>query len=163
MSTRPRAPANTPFTVNTRVVGLGYSFVDIREHSIPLDLRLWVLATPVDGTLIDLSLVSQVRETRNPRRRIVGLGFLPRRLRAPTMNKFMASQQQADVLQDVTIWSRKRYRSSPRLCRADGQITTYRDYCAQFYPDPRDCAVSPPEAVAPEEDYSSAGNSTTRT
>ena len=163
MSTRPRAPANTPFTVNTRVVGLGYSFADIREHSIPLDLRLWVLATPVDGTLIDLSLVSQVRETRNPRRRIVGLGFLPRRLRAPTMNKFMASQQRHDILQDVIIWSRKRYRSHPRLCRADGEITPYRDYCAQFYPNPRDCAVSPPEAVAPEEDYSSAGNSTTRT
>ena len=41
------------FSVNTLVVGLGYSFVDYREHSIGMDMRLWVLATPVDGTLID--------------------------------------------------------------------------------------------------------------
>ncbi len=49
------------FTMNisaiTHVLGLGYSFVEIREHTIGVDMRLWVLATPVDGTLIDLSLV----------------------------------------------------------------------------------------------------------
>ena len=44
-----------------------------------MDMRLWVLATPVDGTLIDLSLVSHVREIRNPRRWVAGLGFLPLR------------------------------------------------------------------------------------
>ncbi len=54
------------FTVNSRVFGLGYSFVEFHEQTIGMDLRLWVLATPVDGTLIDLSLVSQVGEIRNP-------------------------------------------------------------------------------------------------
>ena len=77
----------TTFTLDisasTRVFGLGYSFVEIREHSIGMDMRLWVLSTPVDGTLIDLSLASQVREIRDPRRRIAGLGFLPVRLRTP--------------------------------------------------------------------------------
>ena len=121
-----------------RVNGLGYSFVETHERSIGMDLRLWVLATPVDGTLIDLSLVSQVREIRNPRRRIAGLGFLPMRLRAPLMNKFIAAQQHRDVLQDVVIWRRKRYISRPRLCRSDGEIMPNRAYCAQFYPDPRD-------------------------
>ena len=76
-------------------------------------MRLWILATPVDGTFIDLSMVSQVREIRNPRRWIAGLGFLPLRLRAPIMNKFIASQQYQDVQQDVVIWSRKRYLSRP--------------------------------------------------
>ena len=52
----------------------GYSFVEIREHTIGMDTRLWVLATPVDGSLIDLSLVSQVREIHSPRRWIAGLG-----------------------------------------------------------------------------------------
>ena len=66
--------------------------VEIHERSIGMDLRLWVLATPVDGTLIDLSLVSQARGIRNPKRWIAGLGFLTRRLRAPIMNRFMASQ-----------------------------------------------------------------------
>ena len=124
----------------TSVYGLGYSFVEIREHSIGMDMRLWVLATPVDGTFIDMSLVSQVREIRKPKRRIVGLGFLPMRLRAPIMNRFMASQQRHDVQQDVGIWSRKQYRSRPRLCRSDGEIMPFRAYCAQFYPDPNDSA-----------------------
>ena len=123
-------------SARTRIFGLGYSFVEIREHSIGMDLRLWVLATPVDGTLIDMSLVSQVREMRKPRRWFAGLGFLPIKLRAPVMNRFIASQQRNDVLQDVVIWSRKQYRSRPRLCRSDGKIMPYRYYCAQFYPDP---------------------------
>ena len=112
-----------------------------------MDMRLWVLATPVDGTLVDLTLVSQVFEIRKPKRLFVGLGFLPVRLRAPLMNRFLAAQQHDDVLQDVVIWGRKRYVSRPRLCRSDGKIMPYRAYCAQFYPDPGDAAV--PEPVAP--------------
>ena len=128
------ATLNFDLSANTHIFGLGYSFVDIHERSIGMDVRLWVLATPVDGTLIDLSLVSQVRELHSPRRWIAGLGFLPRRLRAPVMNKFMASQQLQDVSQDVVIWSHKRYLSRPRLCRSDGEVATFRTYCNQFYP-----------------------------
>ena len=123
-------------SVTTHVFGLGYSFVEIREHSIGLDARLWVLATPVDGTLIDMSLVSQVREIRRPARKIAGLGFLPVGWRAPIMNRFMVSQQRHDVLQDVVIWSRKQYRSRPRLSASDSKIMPFRRYCAQFYADP---------------------------
>ncbi len=122
-------------TADTHVYGLGYSFVDIRERSIGMDMRLWVLATPVDGTLIDVWLASQIRELRKPKRWLAGLGFLPVGLRAPIMNKFTASQQQREVLQDEVIWTRKRYQPLPRLCRSDGEITRYRRYCAQFYPD----------------------------
>ena len=68
-------------SASTRVVGLGYSFVQTRERSIGMDLRLWVLAKPVDGALFDLSLVSQAREIRKPKRMIAGLEFLPVRLR----------------------------------------------------------------------------------
>ena len=127
-------------SASAHIYGLGYSFVEVREHSIGMDLRLWVLATPVDGTLIDLSLVSQVREMRSPKRLIAGLGFLPVGMRAPIINRFMAAQQYGDVLQDVVIWSRKQYRPRPRLCRSDGEIMPFRAYCAQFYPDPRDSA-----------------------
>ena len=130
---------------SAHIFGLGYSFVEIHERTIGMDLRLWVLATPVDGTLIDLSLVSQVREIRKPKRPIAGLGFLPMRLRAPVMNRFMAAQQHGDVLQNVVIWRRKRYQSRPRLCRSDGEIMPYRAYCAQFYPDPRDSASPLPD------------------
>ncbi|MYB02980.1 MAG: Rieske 2Fe-2S domain-containing protein [Acidimicrobiaceae bacterium] len=122
-------------SAKTLVAGLGYSFVEIREHTIGLDMRLWILATPVDGTVIDLSVVSQTGEIRNPNRWIAGLGFLPVRLRAPIMNRIMASFERRDVLQDVPIWSTKSYRPRPRLARSDGEIMRYRSYCAQFYPD----------------------------
>ncbi len=121
-------------SANSLICGLGYSFVAIREHSVGMDLRLWVLAAPLDGTLIDVTLVSQAREIRSPKRMVVGLGFLPVPLRAPLLNRFLAAVQVQDVKQDVKIWSRKRYVSRPRLSRADGEIMPFRAYCAQFYP-----------------------------
>ena len=128
-------------SARTSIFGLGYSFVEIREHSVGMDIRLWVLATPVDGTLIDLSLVSQVRRMRKPKRWVVGMGFLPVGLRAPLMNKFMAAFQRHDVRQDLIIWKNKRYLPRPRLCRSDGEVMTYRRYCAQFYPDSENSAT----------------------
>ena len=133
-------------SARTSIFGLGYSFVDIRENSIGMDMRLWVLATPVDGTLIDLTLASQVREIRKPKRWIAGLGFLPTKWRAPIMNSFTAKQQLEDVEQDVVIWENKQYRSRPRLCRSDGEIMPFRYWCAQFYPDSQDSASPIPRA-----------------
>lgn len=122
--------------VNTHVYGLGYSFVEVHERSIPMDMRVWILSTPIDGTLVDLSLVSQVREIRKPARWLAGFGFLPPRLRSPVMSKFMAVLQKQDTLQDVSVWSHKQFAPRPRLCRSDGEIMLYRKYCAQFYPAP---------------------------
>ena len=127
-----------------------------------MDLRLWILATPVDGTLVDMTLASQVREIRNPRRLFVGLGFLPRGLRAPLMNRFMASRQRQDVLDDVVIWSRKRYVSPPRLNRSDGEIMAYRAYCAQFYPDPADLEHAASMHIAPPQEVPRAAAASLR-
>ena len=57
----------------THVYGVGYSYVEIHEKTIDMHARLWVLATPVDGTLVELVLVSQMHEIRNPRRPVAGL------------------------------------------------------------------------------------------
>lgn len=103
-----------------------------------MDTRLWVLATPVDGTDIELVLAAQVREIRKPKRPILGLRFVSVKLRSKILNKIMLSAQKRDVLQDVKIWRRKWYQPRPRLCRSDGEIGTYRRYCRQFYPDHRD-------------------------
>ena len=134
------------------VFGLGYSFVEIREHTVGMDTRLWVLATPVDGTFVDLVLAGQVRELRMPKRLIVGLRFVPPGLRGHIMNHILLFWQKRDVLQDVAIWSRKRFRLHPRLCRSDGEIGTFRRYCRQFYRDrPHPCperAIVEPEATA---------------
>ncbi|MDE2886700.1 MAG: Rieske 2Fe-2S domain-containing protein [Gemmatimonadota bacterium] len=115
--------------------GLGYSFVEIHEKTIDMHARLWVLPTPVDGSVIDLVLAGQLREIPKPRRFISGLGFLPMTLRQRLMNHILLSAQEQDVLQDVVIWEKKRHRSPPRLCRADGPIGAYRRYCRQFYPE----------------------------
>ncbi len=124
------------FTAVTHVYGLGCSFVEVREQSIPFDMRFWVLSTPVDGRLIDVSLVTQVGEMGGLQRRIAGLGFLPLPLRARVMNRILAPMQKRDVLQDVRIWSTKQHRPRPRLARSDGEIMQFRTYCRQFYPDP---------------------------
>ena len=126
----------------TLVYGLGFSSVEIREHTVGMDMCLWVLATPVAGTLVDMSLLSQVKEITNPKRRLARLGFLPRRMRAPIINKFVASQQISDVKKDVIIWGSKKHRSRPRLFRLDGDIMPYRRYCRQFYADVQETANS---------------------
>ena len=125
-------------SADTHVHGLGYSYVEVREHTINMETRLWVLATPVDGELIELTLVSQLRQLRDPRRPIVGMRFLPSRLRTWIMSKFIIRIQGYDVMQDVVIWERKQYRPRPRLCGSDGEISKYRRYCRQFYPDGQD-------------------------
>ena len=119
----------------THVHGLGYSFVEIHEHSIAMETRLWVLATPIDGELVELTLVSQVRRMVRPKRPIVGMRFLPSRLRTRIMNRIIMAAQKRDVRQDVVIWGRKRYLPRPMLSRSDGPIGKYRRYCEQFYPD----------------------------
>ena len=95
------------FSVTAYVHGLGYSFVDIHERTIGIDSRMWILATPVDGTFIDLVLAGQVREIRKPKRPIAGLAFLPVKLRTSFMNKIWIFMQKRDVIQDVEIWGRK--------------------------------------------------------
>ncbi|MDE2900473.1 MAG: Rieske 2Fe-2S domain-containing protein [Chloroflexota bacterium] len=133
-------------SVDTSVYGLGYSFVQSRERTIGMDVRIWVLATPVDGVLIDLWIIIQIGDLRKPRRWIAGLGFLPVKLRSKVMSKFLTPFQHKDVLQDVVIWSRKRYRSRPRLARSDGEIMPFRHYCAQFYCDSEEAGNTVPSA-----------------
>ena len=103
-------------SATAHIHGPGYSFVDV----------------------VDLVLVSQMRELRKPRRLISGLGFLPVKLRTRLMNRILSSSQERDVRQDVTIWGNKRYRPRPRLSRSDGEIGRYRRHCRQFCPRDRD-------------------------
>ena len=134
----------------THVHGLGYSFVEFHEQAIGMHARLWVLATPIDGTDIEMVLVTQAREIRRPNNFITGLGFLPVRFRHRLLSRFMLREERRFVMQDVVIWERKRYRSPPRLCRTDGPIGKYRLYCRQFYPDlPSPQRGNPPRSTSP--------------
>ena len=106
---------NTIYDVSAivSIYGLGYSCVEVHEKSIGMHSRLWVLATPVDGTLIDLTLVSHVHELQNPKRPVAGLRFIPTMLRHRLLNQIILTAQKRDVQQDAIIWSRKRYRPQP--------------------------------------------------
>ena len=115
--------------------GLGYSFVEIHEKTIDMHSRMWILATPIDGTRVELVVANQLLAVRRPRRFISGLGFLPLKLRNSLMNQIILAGEKQDIMQDVEIWEKKRYVAPPRLCKADGPIGTYRRYCRQFYPE----------------------------
>ncbi len=130
-------PVNVVVEVSavTHVHGLGYSLVEFHEKTISMDSRLWVLATPVDGTLVEVVLVSQVREIRKPGRFFAGLRFLPVAMRHRVMNRIVLSEERRFVLQDVVIWERKKYQAPPRLSQADGPVGKYRQYSRQFYPE----------------------------
>ena len=117
------------------VHGLGYSYVEIHEKEINLHTRLWVLATPIDGKYITLTLAAQTRKDRKPGRFVAGMGFLPANLRYKLLNRIFLQEEKRYIMQDVGIWERKRYVAPPRLSQADGPIGKYRIYCQQFYPE----------------------------
>ena len=127
-------------STKTQVFGLGYSYVQIHERSIGIRARMRILATPLNGTEIDLVIVNQVRRMPKPKRKLAGMAFVPPNVRHKVMNTFFALMQKHDVMQDVEIWSRKEYIAYPRLCRSDGEIGKFRRYCKQFYPDDFDFA-----------------------
>ena len=128
-------------SANTHICGLGYSYVEIHERSIHAawicDFGYWRPRSTVKKSICRWP--RRCARSASPKRWILGLGFLPVGLRAPIMNKFMASPQEHDALQDVEIWGRKQYLSQPRLGRSDGEVRAFRAYCDQFYPESSGC------------------------
>lgn len=116
------------------IYGLGYSFIEVRERTIGLKSRFWVLATPIDGKVMEMTLVNRLQKMTKPNHFIIGMRFLPVSLRTRLMNKIIVYSQRHDVMQDVVVWSRKVYEPNPALCRSDGEIGKFRHYCKQFYP-----------------------------
>ena len=120
-------------TAVAHIHGLGYSFVEVRERTIGLRTRLWVLVTPLDGTEVEQVIVSQVRNYRRLKGWAAALAILPTRSRTRIINRCTLNQELKDVNQDVAIWQRRRHLEHPRLTRADGEIMQFRRYCEQFY------------------------------
>lgn len=117
------------------VFGLGYSQVDFEERGVGYRSRLWVLCTPVDGTSVELTIVSQVGGLRRPNGLGLVLRLLPLRTRLNLVNWFTLRKEAGYVKEDIVIWQSKRYLTHPRLNHADGEILAYRRYCRQFYPE----------------------------
>lgn len=110
------------------VWGLGISTVLIKGKA-GLQVRQWVLATPVDGEMIDLWLVIDLevppfpRWVRGPLARLAG-AIMPR---------LFVNELVLEVRKDAEIWERQDYRPRPVLSGADRDILRFRRYCEQFY------------------------------
>jgi nitrite reductase/ring-hydroxylating ferredoxin subunit len=106
---------------DVKVMGLGYSQVDIRLPALRWSLRAWVLPVPVDDEHIDLLLGLAGNKNMGPMMR------LARRVGHRIVCK--------EVEQDLDVWQYKIFRESPALAKGDGPIGAYRSWAKQFYPE----------------------------
>lgn len=115
--------------------GLGYSLVHVAIPDLGIEARLLVLATPIDGTHVDLRLGLRLRQIAEPGRvhRLVAL--VPRRVLGWVVSRSILAGFAGDAGQDFPIWENKAYIERPRLARGDGPIGVYRRWARQFYPE----------------------------
>ena len=121
-----------PVDITISVWGLGVSFVEIQSPTTGLEVLQWVLATPVDGALIDLWLGV---DPRPPKRRSF-LGHLPKWLNEAVVPKILLRELVMDVMKDAAIWKHQRYVAEPMFSGGERDMHQFRRYCAQFYPEP---------------------------
>ena len=114
--------------ISIGVWGLGVSTVDVAtEHGILA--RQWVLSTPVDGELIDMWLIVDIRKLPN-------WWWLKSFLRTPVAKvaaRLAVNDLELEVAKDAIIWDRQRYRARPAFSALDRDISLFRRYCEQFY------------------------------
>lgn len=113
--------------------GLGYSLVELQVPSYGVRARLFVLATPLDGTNISLRVATTVFGQMDRTQVERSIAWVP----WPLLKSIIARQVFAglvhDVRQDFTIWMHKRYIQPPVLAEGDGPIGKYRLWARQFY------------------------------
>ncbi len=121
------------FEFAPEIHGLGYSLVHVAIPDMGLNARLQVLATPVDGTHIDLRLGLRLAHIENKGAVHPLARMLPRRLLERIIARFVLDGFSTDASADFPIWENKAYVERPRLARGDGPIGVYRSWAAQFY------------------------------
>ena len=113
--------------IDVGVWGLGISTVEVHGREPSLEVRLWIMATPVDGDHIDYWLAVDPKGASN------WLRILPQFIRHKIIPKVLLNDLVLEVGRDAEIWSRQRYQPRPVLSRADGDLFRFRRYCEQFY------------------------------
>jgi nitrite reductase/ring-hydroxylating ferredoxin subunit len=138
------------FEFAPEIRGLGYSLVRVDIPAMGLSARLQVLATPVDGTDIDLRLGLRLAHIQHKGAVHPLARMLPRRLLERMIARFILDGFSTDASADFPIWENKAYVDRPRLARGDGPIGVYRSWAAQFYeqdPPSRHGSVAPPVRI----------------
>ena len=110
------------------VWGLGVSTVLIKGRG-GLRVRQWVLATPVDGELIDLWLGMDLEAPPHERWLRGPLAALVRAI----LPRLFLHELVLEVRKDAQIWARQDYRPRPVFSGADRDLLRFRRYCEQFY------------------------------
>ena len=99
---------------------LGYLVIDSHVAAAGVDGRIRVCATPVEGDMVRVFFMSNVR-------RMPDAGF------TGMVAQLFHEAAIADFKQDLKIWQHKVYRPRPVLVQGDGPILKYRQWASQFY------------------------------
>jgi phenylpropionate dioxygenase-like ring-hydroxylating dioxygenase large terminal subunit len=126
--------------IDIDVWGLGYSRVHVTDLSLGLDLRLLVLATPLDADHIELRIGLSVRDFRASPRVPAGLRWVPRAMTDRLLARVLLRIYRGELEQDLAIWRHKQYVDRPALAVGDGPVALYRRWARQFYDDPSSVA-----------------------
>ena len=114
--------------ISIGVWGLGVSTVAISTAS-GISVRQWVLSTPVDGDLIDMWLVIDIRKLP----KWWWLKSVMRPLASMVASQVMVNDLKLEVEKDAVIWDKQHYQSRPAFSALDRDISLFRRYCQQFY------------------------------
>ena len=119
---------NFDVEIQIGVWGLGVSTVNVStEYGILA--RQWVLSTPIDGEMIEMWLIVDIRKLPN-------WWWLKSLLRTPAAklaSQLAVNDLEIEVSKDAVIWDKQNYRSRPAYSASDRDISLFRRYCQQFY------------------------------
>ena len=124
--------------IEINVCGLGISTVAVTSKS-GFDAFQWVMATPVDGELIDVWLAVDVNNLPS----WYWLKAIPKSLSYGMTAKIFLSDLTLEILKDAEIWSRQEFKRKPAYSAEDKDISTFRKYCEQFYASTSETQVAP--------------------
>ncbi len=124
-------PVRAEFQIHA--YGLGYSLVEMCVPRLGIRARLFVLATPLDGTNIRLQVAQSFFENTSPAKISPLLAWVPHALLNPLLARSTFNGLVHDVQQDFVIWQHKRYVQPPLLAEGDGPVGRYRQWARQFY------------------------------
>jgi len=112
--------------------GLGHSLVETHIPELGMRVRQLILASPVDGKVIQLRLALSIYRSARGGEHIAA-ALASTEVGRWLVQRWAVAAFAADIRQDVAVWQHKRYVHRPALVPGDGPIASYRRWAEQFY------------------------------